>query len=236
MFCTFKFKNITGIVTWLLIAFSVLMLILTSFNIMAAESFKPEAEKFCIVIDPGHGGVDGGAIALNGVKESDLNLAIGLKMQKLADFLGIKSVMTRADDSMRTDIKSYSEHEELVYRTTLANSTPNAVLFSIHQNCYPTSQPSGAQVLYAKSEGSRSLGEICHNNIINLLEPENRRVPEPAPKSLYITSNVTCPSILVECGFISNFADLEKLSDKAYQTAFAAVLMGSFIQYINSEV
>lgn len=236
MFCTFKIKRIGEIVTWLLIVLAVLMLILTSFNIMAAESFKQDAESFCIVIDPGHGGIDGGAIALNGVKESDLNLAIGLKMQKLADFLGIKPVMTRVDDSMRTDIKSYSEHEELVYRTKLANSTPNAVLISIHQNCYPTSQPSGAQVLYAKSEGSRSLGEISHNNIIKLLEPENRRVPEPAPKSLYITSNVTCPSILVECGFISNFSDLEKLSDKSYQTALASVLIGSYIQYINSVV
>lgn len=234
MFCTLKIKNLSGIITWLLVTLSVLMLILTSFNMMAAESFKAENEKFCLVIDPGHGGVDGGAIALNGIKESDLNLAIGLKLQMLADFMGIRTVMTRVDDSMRTDVKSYSEHEELVYRTELANSSPNGVLISIHQNCYPTSQPSGAQVLYAKSDGSRSLGELSHNNIIKLLEPENRRVLEPAPKSLYITSNVTCPAILVECGFISNFSDLEKLSDKAYQTAFASVLMGSYLQFINS--
>ena len=234
MFCTLKIKNLSGIITWLLVTLSVLMLMLTSFNMMAAESFKVENEKFCLVIDPGHGGVDGGAIALNGTKESDLNLAIGLKLQMLADFMGIRTVMTRVDDSMRTDVKSYSEHEELVYRTKLANLSPNGVLISIHQNCYPTSQPSGAQVLYAKSDGSRSLGELSHNNIIKLLEPENRRVLEPAPKSLYITSNVNCPAILVECGFISNFSDLEKLSDKAYQTAFASVLMGSYLQFINS--
>lgn len=234
MFYTIKFRNLSGFINWLLITASVLMLILTSFNMMAQESFKESTVKRCLVIDPGHGGVDSGAIALNGTRESDLNLAIGLKLQALADFIGVKAVMTRADDSMRTDMKSYSEHDELVYRTKIANSTPNAVLISIHQNCYPTSQPSGAQVLYAKSDGSRSLGEISYNNILNFLEPENRRVLEPAPKSLYITANVTCPAILVECGFISNFSDLEKLSDKEYQTAFASVLMGSFLQFTNT--
>ncbi len=234
MFCTFKIKNLSGFISWILVTLSVIMLILTSYNMMVKESFKPEEEKFCLVIDPGHGGIDGGAIALNGVKESDLNLAIGLKLQKLGDFVGINTVMTRVDDSMRTDVKSYSEHEELVYRTELANSARNAVLVSIHQNCYPTSQPCGAQVMYAKSDGSRTFGELSHNNIINFLEPENRRVLEPAPKSLYITSNVTCPAILVECGFISNFSDLEKLSSKEYQTAFASVLMSSYLQFINS--
>ena len=108
-----------------------------------------------LVIDPGHGGLDGGAIALNGAKESDINLAIAWKLQKIAAFMGQTTAMTREDDRDRTDIQSYSEHEDLVRRTDFINGVPGGILISIHQNCYPSSQPSGAQVLYAKGEGSR---------------------------------------------------------------------------------
>ena len=103
--------------------------------------------------------------------------------------------MTREDDSCRTDYASYSEHEDLVYRTQLINAVPNGILISIHQNNYPTSQPSGAQVLYARGEQSKAFGELTHRNILTYLQNENRRVAEPAPKNLYLTANVNCPAI-----------------------------------------
>ena len=81
-----------------------------------------ELKRPVLLIDPGHGGFDGGAIAYNGVKESDLNLSIAIKMRDLAAFYGISAAMTRQDDNPRTDAASYSEHEDLVYRADLANS------------------------------------------------------------------------------------------------------------------
>ncbi len=186
----------------------------------------------CLIIDPGHGGFDGGAIAANGVKESELNLSIALRLRSLADLVGLDTVMTRTDDSRRTDLLSYSEHEDLVHRAEIVNSVPNGVLISIHQNCYPTGQPSGAQVLYAAGEESRRFGQITHLSIINTLQPENRRLAVPAPKSLYLTANVTCPAILVECGFLSNQNEMELLCSREYQTSFAAVLLTSFLQFI----
>lgn len=186
-----------------------------------------------LVIDPGHGGLDGGAIALNGAKESDINLAIAWKLQKIAAFMGQTTAMTREDDRDRTDIQSYSEHEDLVRRTDFINGVPGGILISIHQNCYPSSQPSGAQVLYAKGEGSRLLGELTHQNILLSLQPGNRRVAEPAPERLYITSHVTCPAILVECGFLSNYSDVDKLTNDRYQTSLAAVMMASFFQFLS---
>lgn len=171
---------------------------------------------------------------MNGTKESDLNLAIALKLCAIADFCGRPAVTTRSDDSRRTDYGSYSEHEDLVHRTELINAVPNGVLISIHQNCYPTSQPSGAQVLYAQGQLSRQFGELTHQNITECLQKENRRVAEPASESLYITSNVNCPAILVECGFVSNPFDLDQLINPHYQTAFAAVLMASFLQFTAS--
>lgn len=186
-----------------------------------------------LVIDPGHGGIDGGALSDDGSKESDINLAIALKLRALAELFGQPLIMTRCDDSARSEYADYSEHEDLVHRTEIINGTPGAILISIHQNDYPTGQPSGAQVLYAASSGSESLGKRCHQNLIAQLDPQNRRVAEPAPKALYITSHVTCPAILVECGFMSNNFEVQKLCSGGYQCSIALVLAASFLQYLN---
>lgn len=189
-----------------------------------------------LVIDPGHGGVDGGATAIDGTRESDLNLIISLKLDAIARFCGVNTLMTRDSDSSSADMMQYSEHRDLAWRTELANNTPDAVLISIHQNCYPTSQPKGAQVLYAGDDNSKYLGNLVQNNLVSCLEPENRRLAEPAPKKLYITTNSHCPTILVECGFVSNFSDIEKLKDNNYQSSLALVLMASYMQYIRSSL
>ena len=206
-----------------------------------AEVFGPKrtpafsaADRGILVIDPGHGGIDGGAIAYNGVKESELNLSIALKMQQLASFYGVETRMTRQDESPRTELDSYSEREELSYRADLAEETENSVLISIHQNFFPTSQPSGAQVLYGSGTESHRLGELTHRNLVEALQPTNRRVAAPAPAELFLTSHVSCPVILVECGFLSNLSDLQLLSDPRYQSALAAVLISSFLQYTNA--
>lgn len=186
---------------------------------------------FTLVIDPGHGGIDGGAVAADGTKESDINLAIALKLRALAEFYALENTMTRQDDSSRSGAERYSEHEDLVSRADFVNAAENPVLISIHQNCYPTGQPSGPQVLYAATESSESLGKLTHQNLIGSLYPGNRRVAEPASKKLYVLNHVSCPAILVECGFLSNLSDLGKLSDSSYQTQLSAVLIASYLQY-----
>jgi len=183
-----------------------------------------------LIIDPGHGGLDSGAVAFNGVRESDVNLSIALKMEQIAAFCGVDTAMTRRDDSRKTDILSYSEHADLVQRADFANAVQNGVLISVHQNMFPTSQPFGAQILYAEGEQSRRLGEITQQNLVRLLQPENRRLAEPAPRNLYLTAHVSCPAILAECGFLSNYSELDRLSDERYQTDLALILVGSFLQ------
>lgn len=231
-----KIKLITPRNIFFLILFiCVISAVITVCLDRAAVQAEKYTETPCtLVIDPGHGGIDGGAISTDGTKESDINLAIALKLRAIAEFVGQKTVMTREDDSWRTDAASYSEHEDLVHRTEIINAAPNAILFSIHQNCYPTAQPSGAQVLYSEYEGSDILGTLTHNNLISCLDPENRRVAEPAPKKLYITANARCPAILVECGFMSNNFDVLKLKEESYQLSLALVLMCSFLQFTGS--
>ena len=198
-----------------------------------SEVFEPLAGH-TLVLDPGHGGFDGGAVSDDGTKESDLNLSIALRTQAIAEFVGQKTRMTRENDSARTDFASYSEHQDLVRRAALVNETPGAILFSIHQNDYPTGQPSGAQVLYSSYAGSEALGKLVHNNLLSALDPENRRVAEPAPNNLYLTANAECPAILIECGFMSNNFEVLKLCDDAYQTSISTVLIASFLQYLTA--
>ena len=219
---------------FLCLLFAAVLLVITAKQLSSEPTLAVE-EPRCLVIDPGHGGIDGGAIAFNGIKESDINLSIGLKLRSLADLLGIPTVMTREDDSVCSEQDSYSEHEDLVRRTEVINSSPNGVLISIHQNYYPTSQPSGAQVLYAAGENSRAFGELTQSYLVSTLQPGNRRLSEPASKKLYITSHVSCPAILVECGFLSNLTDLELLSQDTYQSSLAAVLIVSYLHFVTQE-
>lgn len=187
-----------------------------------------------LVLDAGHGGIDGGAISDSGLKESDINLQIALKTEALVRFLGIDTVMTRETDTDNSDNKAYSEHDNLVQRVKLANSTENAVLISIHQNKFPSAVVSGAEVMYSDNDDSKALGLITQDNLVSLLDSSNRRVARPAPKELLLTSSVECPTILVECGFMSNPQEVQKLASNDYQLKLAAILAGSYIQFLNN--
>ena len=187
-----------------------------------------------LVLDAGHGGIDGGAISDSGLKESDINLQIALKTEALVRFLGLDTVMTRETDTDNSDNKAYSEHDNLVQRVKLANSTENAVLISIHQNKFPSAVVSGAEVMYSDNDDSKALGLITQDNLVTLLDSSNRRVARPAPKELLLTSSVECPTILVECGFMSNPQEVQKLASNDYQLKLAAILAGSYIQFLNN--
>lgn len=193
-----------------------------------------QSSRSTLVLDAGHGGIDGGAISDSGLKESDINLQIALKTEALVHFLGIDTVMTRETDTDNSDNKAYSEHDNLVQRVKLANSTENAVLISIHQNKFPSAVVSGAEVMYSDNDDSKALGLITQDNLVALLDSSNRRVARPAPKELLLTSSVECPTILVECGFMSNPQEVQKLASNDYQLKLAAILAGSYIQFLNN--
>lgn len=198
-----------------------------------AQTFSPQ--QVTLVIDPGHGGFDGGAVSEDGTRESDINLAVALRLECIVRFLGQKTMMTRWDDSRKTDIITYSEREDLKYRAGVANSIGNAVLLSIHQNDYPTAQPKGAQVLYSGFGSSKRLGELIQEGLVTQLDPANRRLAIPASKELYLTSRTRCPAVIVECGFMSNNFEVLKLKEEAYQIKLAAVIAAAYLQYLSGE-
>lgn len=203
------------------------------YEIKKAEVFSFSGGTATLVIDPGHGGRDGGAISDSGVKESDINLAIALKTDKLAKLFGLSTLLTRSDDSSSAEMEHYSEHDDLVHRSRVASDAVNGVLISIHQDKFISPQPSGPQVLYADNSKSETLGKLLQANLSRSVAPENRRVATKAPDKLYLTANTQCPTILIECGFMSNPEDLKKLTDDGYQTALSSVLVSSYIQFIS---
>ena len=202
----------------------------------ARQAVSAVSATHTLVIDAGHGGIDGGAISADGTKESDINLAVALRLEQIVRFLGQKTVMTRLDDSKKTDILSYSEREDLKSRAEVANNASNAVLISIHQNYYPTAQPKGAQILFFPAEGSEKLGRMMQTNLTAQLDPENRRLAMPAPKDLFLAENTNCPAVLVECGFMSNNFEVLKLKEPVYQTSLAAVIAASYMNYIAESI
>ena len=189
-----------------------------------------------LIIDPGHGGADGGAVAGNGRLESEINLEIALKTRELCRLFGFAPVMTRSSYELDYPTEMDTLHKKKVWdqrtRIALINGVPNALLLSIHQNNYPDARPSGCQVLYGAADGSRELAKLTHENLSCCLCPENRRVAAPVSKTVYLFQQIQCPAILVECGFLSNPGELEKLTSPAYQREIAVILLASCLQYI----
>jgi N-acetylmuramoyl-L-alanine amidase len=190
--------------------------------------------KYTVVIDAGHGGEDGGARSVCGMLESGINLEIAKKTDLLMRFYGINTVMVRTEDISIHDAGAVTFNEkkrsDLSNRAKLANNTPNAVLVSIHQNSFSASQYFGAQVFYARNDASKALAEILQSQMMHL-DNENTRKIKPVYESLYLINNVSCPAILVECGFLSNPKDSANLVTAPYQTKVAMTIAAGMTQY-----
>lgn len=189
-----------------------------------------------LVIDPGHGGEDGGAVAANGTLESNINLQIALRLEALSAFWGVETVMTRQhaeiDYPESAETLSAKKKADQNARLSLINSTPGAILFSIHQNYYPSESPWGIQVFYGSVAQSDALATVTQSNLTGQLCPDNRRLAAPMDDSIYLIKNAKCPAILIECGFLSNPGELEALETHSYQLELASVMLASYLQYI----
>ena len=220
--------------------FIVLGMLITSGIIgnMAISSFAEKGTfygKYTVVIDPGHGGIDGGAVSCTGVYESVINLEIASKLNDLFHLLGIRTLMTREEDiSIHTSGNSISEKKisDLKQRVKIVNNTSNAVLISIHQNYFPERVYSGPQVFYANTDGSLELAAQLQTALNTSLAPSSRR-KEKAAKDIYLMEKVRSCAILVECGFISNYDEEQKLKSDYYQKKIASVMATSVIKYLN---
>lgn len=188
-----------------------------------------------LIIDAGHGGADGGAVAPDGTPESEINLDIALRLEALAGLCGVRTVMTRRGEEIDypPEARSIAQMKKADQNARLAliNGCGNAVLLSIHQNDYPAESPNGIQVFYNRVADSAGFAKTLQENLTAALCPENRRVAEAADEGIYLMRRADCPAVLAECGFLSNPNDLKKLESESYRTSLAVVMLASWLQY-----
>ena len=188
-----------------------------------------------VVVDAGHGGEDGGTLSCTGVRESGLNLEIALRVNDLFALLGQRTRMLRIQDVSLHDTDAATiaarKASDIRARVRLTEETPKAVLLSIHQNHFPESKYRGAQVFYAAADGSRALAERLQTALGTQLDPDNHRACKKAGE-IYLLKHVSCPAVLVECGFLSNPAEAALLRTPEYQKKLAAVLCCGMLEFL----
>lgn len=190
-----------------------------------------------IVIDAGHGGVDGGTTGKAGTSESQLNLTIALKVEQMLAFCGFRTHMIRSTDiSVYTgDCETISQKKvsDLKHRVQIVNDFPSAILLSIHQNHFSDERYCGAQVFYGAAEGGKELAQQLQETIRKGVDPGNRRLCKRA-SSVYLMEKITCPGVLLECGFLSNEKEELRLNQPGYQKKIACAISAALAQYIQA--
>lgn len=186
-----------------------------------------------LVIDAGHGGEDGGAVSITGVPESQINLEIACKLEDILVFYGQRCQMLRSEDVSLHDSSAATIREKKVSdlhnRVDMIEAASPRLLVSIHQNSYPLRQYHGAQVFYAGTPGSDAIAEHVQEVLAAGLDRSNTRQAKPIPDTVYLMNHVTCPAILVECGFLTNPEEEALLGEDSYQRKVAAVLSGAIL-------
>ena len=180
-----------------------------------------EAQEKTVILDAGHGGVDSGTVGVNGVLEKDLNLAVVFLLADYFREAGVKVLLTREEDTLVLSEEERraprKKEKDLTNRLAIAAAHPEAVFVSIHMNSFPDSRYHGFEVYHAADGESTALAQRIASTVKQELEPDNKRGAKQAGNNIYLLANAVTPSVLIECGFLSNPSDAAKLSDKDYQ-------------------
>lgn len=188
-----------------------------------------------VVVDPGHGGEDGGAVSTDGsVTESQINLNVAQRVFDLLVLTGQNTIMTRTEDisihSISAETARQKKISDLHNRAALVNGTENAVLLSIHQNSLPSSPVThGAQVFWNTKPGADELAQSVQDALNLTINSGNEKHTKQIPSTIYLMKNITVPGILVECGFLSNAEETLRLQEPAYQIKLAAAVTAGYL-------
>lgn len=198
-----------------------------------SDSLDPQK---CVVIDAGHGGIDCGAVSCTGAFESHINLQLAIKLRDLMHLFGIQTVMIRdSDQSVYTEGNTIAAQKisDIKERVRIANTTPNALLVSIHQNSFQDPKYFGSQVFYNSKPESKVLADKLQIALRENLAPNNNRQIKKA-SGVYLMEHINCPGVLIECGFLSNHHEEANLRDNTYQQKICSVIAATLHQYLNT--
>lgn len=198
-----------------------------------SESRQPATN---IVIDAGHGGVDGGAVSCTGAYESQINLQIALRLEDMMHLIGLRTVMIRdTDRSVFTQGNTIASKKisDIKERVRIINTTPAALLVSIHQNNFHDARYFGAQVFYNGQPSSQLLAEQLQSALRSNLCPSNKRQVKKS-SNVYLMDHINCTGVLIECGFLSNPNEESMLRTPKYQKQLCCVIATTISQYLNT--
>ena len=189
-----------------------------------------------VIVDAGHGGEDSGAVAFDNTYEKEINLSITKKITLLFDIFGINYVSLRNSDVALGDASFPTVRErkvsDIYKRFEIINSYNNSVLLSIHQNFFPLENYSGTQVFYSDSEEAEIIAQCIQNKIVKMLQNTNTRKIKKTSKDIYLLDKAIRPSVMVECGFMSNNLELSLLKDKIYQQKMSYLITRGMMNYL----
>ncbi len=208
----------------------------------ATASISETDETMLIVIDPGHGGEDGGA-SVGQVLEKDLNLTVAEKLSDLYTVFGYPVLLTRREDTLLYDhygdLNDYTGKKktyDLRNRLRMAEESGAALYMGIHMNRFSDSRYKGLQVYYSAADPrSMTAAERIQAYAKAYLMPDNQRQTKKATDSIYILHRISIPAVLVECGFLSSPEELTLLTTPAYQQKLAAAIFAASAEYLVSE-
>lgn len=197
--------------------------------------FRMGESRETLVLDAGHGGFDGGAVSPNGITEQQINLAVAYKVRDLAGLFGIPCVMTRTDDHALDYKPENSVRQNKVAdiraRERICKQTNQPVFFSIHLNKFEQEKYYGAQVFYSGNHpDSKVFAQAIQQALVEGIDNGNQRVAKPAGDSIYLMRSLSCPALIIECGFLSNATEEVALCDNSYQTQLAACIVAGYLR------
>lgn len=199
-------------------------------NISPVSNLLDNDDDIIVVLDSGHGGEDPGAIGVNGVVESDINLQFTKKLKLFLNLNGYKTVMIREDNNDISDKSLDSiaarKKSDMYKRLEIYNSNIHNVAISIHQNIFPADSCKGTQVFYSRQAPSaKDLADNITESVKNNLQKDNQRISKETNNSIFLLDNAKIPAVIVECGFLSNKEEVLILCDKEYQRKFSFCIL-----------
>ena len=216
------------------------LLVLAAAFYFSRQRFWEEAasraeENRLILIDAGHGGNDPGKVGVDGVLEKDLNLTLAKKLEVLLEQQDMEVMLIREEDhGLYDDGASNKKAQDMKRRCELINSEQPACVVSIHQNSYHEENVRGAQVFYyGTSKESEQLAKLLQTELIRVGDPESARQAR-ANDTYYLLKKTAVPTVIVECGFLSNWEDCAKLQDENYQDRLVWAIHMGILKYMNS--
>lgn len=204
-------------------------------NENSVSTMSVPATNKVIIVDAGHGGEDGGAVSEDGISEADINIEIALKLQKLLEASGATVILTRSDENAIYSENAKSIREKKISdtknRVKLANSSNADIFVSIHLNKINECQYCGWQTFYKNgNDNGKKLATAIQNNLNLAIQKENERVPLKI-NNVYIIKHIEIPTVIVECGFLSNEKEKKQLQEEEYQNKLTWGIYNGIMDY-----